>query len=145
MNEFDPLKLDNQICFPLYAASREVIKRYHPLLADLDLTYTQYVCMMVLWEHRSISSRELGEKLFLDSGTLTPVLKSMEAKGLITRARSSRDERVLTVTLTKEGMALRKKAEDVPAKLAGCVKMDPADAIQLHSLLYKLLNGISDK
>ena len=145
MNEFDPLKLDNQICFPLYAASREVIKRYHPLLADLDLTYTQYVCMMVLWEHRSISSRELGEKLFLDSGTLTPVLKSMEAKGLITRARSSRDERVLTVTLTEEGMALRKKSEDVPAKLAGCVKMDPADAIQLHSLLYKLLNGISDK
>ena len=145
MNEFDPLKLDNQICFPLYAASREVIKRYHPLLADLDLTYTQYVCMMVLWEHRSISSRELGEKLFLDSGTLTPVLKSMEAKGLITRARSDKDERVLTVTLTEEGIALRKKAEDVPAKLAGCIKMDPADAIQLHSLLYKLLNGISDK
>ena len=145
MNEFDPLKLDNQICFPLYAASREVIKRYHPLLADLDLTYTQYVCMMVLWEHRSISSRELGEKLFLDSGTLTPVLKSMEAKGLITRARSDKDERVLTVTLTEAGMALRKKAEDIPAKLAGCIKMDPADAIQLHSLLYKLLNGISDK
>lgn len=145
MQEFDPLKLENQICFPLYAASREVIKRYHPMLSELDLTYTQYVCMMVIWEYRTISSKDLGEKLFLDSGTLTPVLKSLEAKGLLTRERSKDDERVLLVSATDSGMALREKALSVPGKLAGCIKMAPEDAIALHGLLYKLLNGLSDK
>ena len=145
MQEFDPLKLENQICFPLYAASREVIKRYHPMLSELDLTYTQYVCMMVIWEYRTISSKDLGEKLFLDSGTLTPVLKSLEAKGLLTRERSKDDERVLLVSATDSGMALREKALSVPGKLAGCVKMAPEDTIALHGLLYKLLNGLSDK
>ena len=144
MDNYDQLKLGNQICFPLYAASREVIKRYHPMLEELGLTYTQYVCMMVLWEQREVSAKTLGDRLFLDSGTLTPVLKSLEKKGLITRQRSKEDERILLVSITEEGMALRERAADVPAKIAGCVKMEPADAIQLHSLLYKLLGGFSE-
>ena len=92
---YDALKLDNQLCFPLYAASREVIKRYHPYLSALDLTYTQYIAMMVLWEAKKLTVKELGKKLFLDSGTLTPVLKSLESKGYIVRSRSKEDERAL--------------------------------------------------
>ena len=140
-NKYDVLKLDNQICFPLYAASREVVKRYNPFLAELDLTYTQYVTLMVLWEHKKVSVKELGEKLHLDSGTLTPLLKGLEKKGLITRRRSEKDERFLIVELTEEGDALKEKAVEIPAKVAGCAAvLTPEEAAELYRLLYKLLN-----
>lgn len=139
MDRYDTLKLENQLCFPLYAASREVIKRYHPYLTELGLTYTQYIAMMVLWADRQVSVKALGQKLFLDSGTLTPVLKSLEEKGYVERRRSSEDERVLIVEITKEGEALREQAVSIPEKIAGCVKLDTEEAMQLYKLLYKVL------
>lgn len=139
MDRYDTLKLENQLCFPLYAASREVIKHYHPYLTQLGLTYTQYIAMMVLWADRKISVKELGRKLFLDSGTLTPVLKSLEEKGYVNRRRSSEDERVLIVEITDEGDALKERAVSIPEKIAGCVKLDTEEAMQLYKLLYKVL------
>ena len=139
MDRYDTLKLENQLCFPLYAASREVIKRYHPYLTELGLTYTQYIAMMVLWTDRKISVKELGQKLFLDSGTLTPVLKSLEEKGYVNRRRSSEDERVLIVEITEAGDALKEQAVSIPEKIAGCVRLDTEEAVQLHRLLYKVL------
>ena len=139
---FDPedaLKLDYQICFPLYAASREVIKHYRPILDEIDLTYTQYIAMLVMWEEKAISVKEMGEKLFLDSGTLTPVLKALEKKGLITRNRSREDERVLIAEITKEGEALKEKAVQVPGKIAGCISLEPQEAMELYRILYKIL------
>lgn len=138
-DKYKGLKLENQLCFPLYACSRLVIKKYHPVLSELDLTYTQYIAMLVLWEVRSLSVKELGRRLFLDSGTLTPLLKSMEAKGLIRRFRSSEDERVLIAEITDEGMALREKAADIPEKVGGCIKLEAQEAAELYRLLYKLL------
>ncbi len=138
-DKYEGLKLKNQLCFPLYACSRLVIKKYHPVLSELDLTYTQYIAMLVLWEVRSLSVKELGRRLFLDSGTLTPLLKSMEAKGLIRRFRSSEDERVLIAEITDEGMALREKAADIPEKVGGCIKLEAQEAAELYRLLYKLL------
>ena len=139
MDRYDTLKLENQLCFPLYAASREVIKHYHPYLTQLGLTYTQYIAMMVLWADRKISVKELGQKLFLDSGTLTPVMKSLEEKGYVNRRRSSEDERVLIVEITDEGDALKERAVSIPEKIAGCVKLDTEEAMQLYKLLYKVL------
>lgn len=139
MDRYDTLKLENQLCFPLYAASREVIKHYHPYLTQLGLTYTQYIAMMVLWADRRISVKELGRKLFLDSGTLTPVLKSLEEKGYVNRRRSSEDERMLIVEITESGEALKERAVSIPEKIAGCVKLDTEEAIQLYQLLYKVL------
>ena len=139
MDRYDTLKLENQLCFPLYAASREVIKHYHPYLTQLGLTYTQYIAMMVLWADRKISVKELGQKLFLDSGTLTPVMKSLEEKGYVNRRRSSEDERVLIVEITDEGDALKERAVSIPEKIAGCVKLDTEEAMQLYQLLYKVL------
>ena len=138
-NKYDALKLSSQLCFPLYAASREVVKKYHPRLSELGITYTQYVTLMVLWEHGKMNVKELGEYLFLDSGTLTPVLKSLEAKGLVTRRRSSEDERVLIVELKPEGMALREKALSIPDEMAACLKLDKDECAQLYRLLYKIL------
>lgn len=139
MDKYDALKLDNQLCFPLYAASREVIKRYRPFLDELDITYTQYITMMVFWEKREINVKELGKLLFLDSGTLTPVLKSLEAKGYVHRYRSKEDERVLMVEITKEGEALKDLAADIPAKVGGCMALSPEEALQLYQLLHKVL------
>ena len=144
MDKYDTLKLENQLCFPLYAASREVIKRYHPYLTELGLTYTQYIAMMVLWADREISVKELGQKLFLDSGTLTPVLKSLEAKGCVKRCRSSEDERVLIVELTEAGEALKEQAVSIPEKIAGCVRLDSEEAVQLYQLLYKVLDAMNE-
>ncbi|MBR6939596.1 MAG: MarR family transcriptional regulator [Clostridia bacterium] len=140
--EYEQLKLENQICFPLYACSREVIKKYTPFLSDIDLTYTQYLAMMVLWEKKELSVKELGEKLHLDSGTLSPMLKSLEKKGLICRSRSSADERVLMVKISEDGENLKEKAKDIPLKMAGCVNLDPEDAKTLYTLLYKLIGKI---
>ena len=138
-SRYDQLKLENQLCFPLYACAREVIRKYKPFLDELCLTYTQYIAMMVLWEEKHVGVKELGEKLFLDSGTLTPLLKKLEAQGLITRTRSAEDERRLIVALTPAGEALRERALDVPAKIASCSRLDPNDAVELYRILYKML------
>ena len=141
MNErnYDQLKLENQLCFPLYAAAREVMNRYRPFLDELDITYTQYVTMMVLWERKRATVGELGEGLFLDSGTLTPLLKKLEAKELVTRTRSKEDERSLIVEITEKGMALRERAAEIPEKIAGCISLKPEEAGTMYRLLYKLL------
>ena len=137
--KYDALRLENQLCFPLYACARETIKLYKPYLDELDLTYTQYIAMMVLWERDSVTVKELGAALHLDSGTLTPLLKKMEAKGLLTRRRSTDDERSLIVTLTDEGRAMEDRALEVPQKMAQCVSLEPEEAAELYRLLYKLL------
>lgn len=139
---FDPLRLEAQLCFPLYAASREVIKQYYPFLEQLDLTYTQYVTMMVVWEEKRLTAGALGKRLFLDSGTLTPVLKALEKKGYLTRTRSKEDERVLLVELTEAGEALKAKAAGVPFKVGACIPLDPDDAKELYRLLYTLLDRL---
>ena len=141
-NCYSALKLENQLCFPLYAASREVVKRYRPYLEPLDLTYTQYIAMMVFWAEGKCSVKELGEKLYLDSGTLTPVLKSLEAKGFVRRYRSAEDERVLLVEVTEDGKALRDRALSVPGQVGGCVRLAEDEAAELYRLLYKLLGCI---
>ncbi|MBQ9459955.1 MAG: MarR family transcriptional regulator [Oscillospiraceae bacterium] len=140
--KYEMLKLENQLCFPLYAASREAVKRYRPYLDPLGLTYTQYIAMMVFWEQKECSVKELGEKLYLDSGTLTPVLKSLEAKGYVRRYRCAKDERVLLVEVTEEGEKLRERAVEVPTQVCGCVRLDPEEGRQLYELLYKLLNTL---
>lgn len=143
--EYDALKLENQLCFPLYAAAREVVKRYRPHLDMLDLTYTQYITMMVMWEQKEITVKALGEKLFLDSGTMTPVLKSLETKGYVKRKRCLTDERSVSISLTDSGEALKEKAVDIPAKVASCVGLEPDEAMQLYGLLYKVLNIEKDE
>lgn len=141
MNEqnFDSLRLENQLCFPLYACSREIIKRYKPFLDELDLTYTQYIAMMVLWEKKAVNVKELGKALYLDSGTLTPLLKKMETKGLVVRARSEKDERNLIVRITDEGEVLRQKAASIPGQIAACTDLSAEEAMTLYGILYKLL------
>ena len=139
-NKYDALKLDNQLCFPLYAVSKEIVRRYTPFLNEIDLTYTQYIAMMVMWEHREMSVKELGKKLLLDSGTLTPLLKTLEKKELVTRVRSKEDERFLVVSITDKGMKLREKAVDIPAKIGGCVQLSKEEAMQLNATLRKLLS-----
>ncbi len=138
----DPLLLSNQLCFPLYACSREVIKLYRPMLDSIDLTYTQYITMMVLWECEKMSVKELGKRLYLDSGTLTPVLKSLEAKGFVYRKRSPEDERVLIAGITPEGRELREKAASIPENMGSCIKIEPGEAAELYRLLYKILGSI---
>lgn len=138
----EALKLENQLCFPLYACSKEVVRRYTPFLDELDLTYTQYITMLVLWEEEELSVKDLGQRLFLDSGTLTPLLKKMEAKGLVVRERSKEDERRLVVSLTEQGAQLKEKAADIPLKMGQCVGIDPEDARQLAILLHKVMDNI---
>ncbi|MBE6749394.1 MAG: MarR family transcriptional regulator [Ruminococcaceae bacterium] len=138
-SKYDNLKLSNQLCFPLYAASREVIKQYRPFLDEIGLTYTQYVTMMVFWEEEIINVKELGNRLFLDSGTLTPVLKSLETKGYVKRYRSKEDERILMVEITESGEKLKEKAVLIPKKIGSCVKLNQEEASTLYNLLYKLL------
>ena len=135
----DPLSLDNQLCFPLYAASKELTRRYKPFLDPLGLTYTQYVAMMALWEHDSVSVKDLGKRLYLDSATLTPLLKRLESHGYVTRTRSPEDERSVIIELTDEGRALHERALAVPGCIGGCIRMEPEEATQLKALLEKLL------
>ena len=136
---YDDLKLRNQLCFPLYAASRALIKCYREYLEQIDLTYTQYIVMLVLWEERRLNVKTLGMRLYLDSGTLTPVLKSLEAKGYVLRTRSSEDERVLMVEVTPEGDALKERAMAIPHRMNGLTVLSDEEANQLYHLLYKLL------
>ena len=141
-SRYDALKLVNQLCFPLYACSRNVIREYKPFLDRLDLTYTQYIAMLVLWERGSLTVKELGEALYLDSGTLTPLLKKLEAKGLINRKRSTADERNLILNLTKAGNAMREEAASIPGELAKKVLLSPEEARTLYDLLYKVLGNM---
>ncbi len=141
-DKYQCLKLDNQLCFPLYAVSKEIVRKYKPFLDEVDLTYTQYIVMMVVWEDEQVSVKEMGKKLFLDSGTLTPVLKTLEKKGLIERTRSKEDERNLIVTLTPSGKALKDKAVDIPAKMGGCLNISPEDAKELHNILHRIMETL---
>ena len=141
MDKYEVLKLDNQICFPLYVCSKEIVKRYTPFLDEIDLTYTQYITMMVLWEHEEMNVKELGKHLYLDSGTLTPVLKKLEQKGYVSRKRDNKDERVLNVAVTPVGMEIREKALEVPAKIGACVDLPQEDVIKLHEILHKFLKN----
>lgn len=137
--KYEPLKLSKQLCFPLYACSREMIKLYKPWLDELGLTYTQYITMMVLWERKCVTVKELGECLYLDSGTLTPLLKKLESKGFLNRNRSTEDERSLLVSLTDRGEVLKDRAAAVPEQMARCSNLSPEEASALYRILYKLL------
>ena len=141
----EAMKLSNQLCFPLYAAARNVTGLYTPYLKELGLTYTQYIVFLVLWEKDGITVGEICEKLMLDNETVSPLLKKMEQAGYITRTRSSEDDRVVLISLTKEGKDLQKKAKDVPAKVAGCVDLPPEKAKMLYTLLYELLDNQKTK
>lgn len=140
----DLLKLENQLCFPLYACSKEVVRRYTPLLDELGLTYTQYLAMMALWEYGSLSVGELGSRLYLDSGTLTPMLKKLESKGLLSRERSAEDERRVDIMLTSKGKALKKAAANVPLAMGQCIDISPDDATTLVRILRKILDGLQE-
>lgn len=137
---YDALKIENQICFPLYACSKEIIKQYKPFLDEIDLTYTQYITMMILWDKKELNVKELGKCLYLDSGTLTPLLKKLEAKGLVVRQRSKEDERNLIVTITEAGENLKEQAVKIPDQIAQCVDLELEEAVMLHKILYKILN-----
>ena len=144
-DKYDCLKISNQLCFPLYACSKEIVKRYKPYLDPIDLTYTQYIAMMVIWEEKEITVKALGDRLFLDSGTLTPVLKKLEQKGYVKRSRSKDDERNLIITLTKDGEELKKQASAIPAKMGKCVALTPDESKQLYGLLYKILGSFEQE
>ena len=138
-DKYDVLKIENQLCFPLYACAKGIVRKYKPFLEEIDLTYTQYITMMVLWEYGQKNVKELGEILYLDSGTLTPVLKKLEQKGYVTRARGEADERVLLVTLTEEGRNLREKAVEIPVQMGKCIPLEQEEATQLYKLLHKIM------
>ena len=137
---YDSLKIENQLCFPLYICSKEIVKKYKPFLEKLDLTYTQYITMLILWEYKSMNVKELGDRLFLDSGTLTPLLKKLEAKEYIERNRSDKDERNLIISITKKGEELKDKALDVPKGMSECINLDSKEAEILYKTLYKLIS-----
>ena len=143
-NDYESLKLENQLCFPLYACSKEVIRKYKPYLDKIDLTYTQYITMMVLWEKKSLNVKELGKVLFLDSGTLTPMLKKLEGKGYIARQRSAEDERSVIITVTDSGEQLKDSAVSIPEKVGKCIQLEPEEVLQLYKLLYKVLDKFNN-
>lgn len=137
----EAMKLDHQLCFPLYAAARNVTGLYTPWLKPLGLTYTQYIVLLVLWEKDGVSVTEIGEKLMLDNGTLSPLLKKMEQAGYVARRRCREDDRVVEITLTEAGRALQEKAKDIPRNVAGCIELPPEKARELYTLLYELLGN----
>ena len=145
MEKEDLLRLDHQLCFPLYVASKEITRRYLPLLKELDLTYTQYITLLALWEHDHITVKELGEKLYLDSGTLTPLLYKLENKGYIIRNKSEKDGRELVVCVTPLGYKLKEKALSIPSSIAKCVNLNKDEAVTFFQLLSKVLNGFYGK
>jgi DNA-binding MarR family transcriptional regulator len=145
VDKYESLKLCNQVCFPLYACSKEIIRKYKPFLDEIDLTYTQYITMMVMWEKKTVNVKTLGESLYLDSGTLTPVLKKLESKGYIERHRSKEDERNLLIRITKEGEELKKQAQTVPERMGKCIDLSDAEAKELYTLLYKVLTKFHEE
>ncbi len=142
---YESIKLKNQLCFPLYACAKEVVRRYRDPLSDLDLTYTQYIVMMALWEFGDMTEGDLGKKVLLDSGTLTPLLKRLEKQELITRTRPKDNERKLIISLTEKGEILKEQALCVPAKMAGCIDLPEEELIQLKRLLDKALMKMEEK
>ncbi len=144
MDKYDVLKLENQLCFPLYACSKEIVRKYKPYLDEIDLTYTQYITMMVLWEHKSMNVKKLGGYLYLDSGTLTPVLKKLEQKGYVKRTRDGKDERVLNVSITSKGEKLKEKAVEIPVKMGNCFTITQEEAVILHKVLNSILSQVTE-
>lgn len=142
---FNPLALDNQLCFALYVCSKEVIRKYQPLLEPLDLTYTMYITLLSLWEKDEVTVKDLGKRLFLDSGTLTPLLKKMESKNLITRTRSKTDERTVFIKLTEEGWGMKEKCKEVPVKMACSNVINPEKGGELLQALHIMMNNISNQ
>ena len=145
MEKEELLKLDNQICFPLYVTSKEIVRKYGPLLKELDLTYTQYIALLALWEKDHITVKELGERLYLDSGTLTPLLNKLEDKGYIIRNKSEKDGRELVVFVSENGLKLKEKAFSVPLKIGQWVNLEKDEIIVLYKLLNKVLQGFYGK
>ena len=141
----EAMKLDNQLCFPLYAAARRVTGLYTPYLKPLGLTYTQYIVMLVLWEKDGLTVGEICERVMLDNGTVSPLLKKLQQDGYIERKRSGEDERIVLITLTGEGRALKERAKEVPAKVGGCIDLPPEKALTLYTLLYELLGNRKNK
>lgn len=139
---YDCLKLENQLCFPLYLCSKELTRKYSKFLSEFDLTYTQYIVMLYLWEKESCNVSELGKTILLDSSTLTPLLKKLEVKGYIKRERSSSDERNLNISLTDEGSKLKDMAIDVPREMGKCINLDESEAKELGRILYKILTSL---
>ncbi|MBQ8892101.1 MAG: MarR family transcriptional regulator [Bacilli bacterium] len=141
-SKYDSLTLKNQLCFPIYLCSKEIIRKYTPILNELNLTYTQYIVMMYLWEKKTGNVKDIGKVLLLDSSTLTPLLKKLEVKGYITRVRSTLDERNLDITITDKGLKLRDKALSVPTQMSHCINLEEKEIEMLYSLIYKVLINI---
>lgn len=144
-SDYPQLLLEGQICFPMYAAARKVVCAYTPLLKPLGLTYTQYIVLLALWEHGKEKVGELGKRLYLDCGTLTPLLKKMEENGWISRCRCRQDERVVYVSVTEKGWELREKVREIPGQVGKCITLSEEDAYQLYTLLHKLLDTICEE
>lgn len=142
---YDCLKLQNQLCFPIYLLSKEIIKKYTPFLNDINLTYTQYVVMMYFWEKKKSNVKEISDIILIDSSTLTPLLKKLEQKGFIKRNRSKVDERNLYITITKEGETLKEKAKDIPKKVGKCLNLSSDDAVVFYKLINKTLENVIKK
>lgn len=145
MKNEEALLLDNQLCFPMYVVSKEITRRYLPLLKKLDLTYTQYITLLALWENDHITVKELGKRLYLDSGTLTPLLYKLENKGYIIRNKSDKDGRELVVCVTPEGQKLKVKALSIPQSIAKCISLEKDEAITFFKILRKVLRGFYEK
>ncbi len=143
--EYPQLRLDGQLCFPLYACARKVISTYNPLLKPFGLTYTQYLVMLALWDQGKEKVGALCSRLYLDCGTITPMLKKMEESGWLTRCRCKVDERCVYVELTEKGWALREEVKDIPAKVGECVSIPQEEALELYRLLHKLLDGMKEE
>ncbi|MCR4616295.1 MAG: MarR family transcriptional regulator [Clostridiales bacterium] len=144
-DKYDCLRLENQLCFPLYACAKEIVRQYRKPLEPLNLTYTQYIVMLVLWEFGGLTEGELGKKVYLDSGTLAPLLKRLEKQGLIERIRPENNERKLFLKLTPEGEALKQKAAAVPCAMQNCIKMPKEELLLLRELLNKALNSMETR
>lgn len=137
------LKLENQVCFPVYSLAKEIVSRYRPFLEELDLTYPQYLVLLVLWEYRQQTVSQIGEKLHLDSGTLTPLLKRMEQKNLVTRMRDTGDERVVNILLTTQGSQLEQRAKAVPEKLVENMQVSTEELLLLKNVIETILSNLN--
>ena len=145
MDKYDCLKLETQLCFPLYASGKEITRKYKPFLDKLGITYTQYIVLMVLWEKDHVSVKEIGERLYLDSGTLTPLLNKLLSKGYISKKSLPSDNRELIISLTNKGLELKQEAYSIPPQIAKEVKLDKEEAQELYRLLYKVLEGFKNE
>ncbi len=141
-SKYEALKLENQLCFPLYACAKEIVRAYTPVLKPLDLTYTQYIVMLALWEKKSLYLKELGEILYLDSGTLTPLVNRLYEKGYLSKRRSEKDARDLEVSVTVKGWELREKAVNVPSEVGSCVSLSSEESQSLYVTLHKILKQL---